>query len=777
VPVNGTERERTVVVEGNQERAVTLDARFNATGTYDLHVGNVTRQVDIVEPSPADIAVTGLMVPDTGVVNRSVPVEVTLENRGDLAGNRTLTVPVNGTEHNTTITVGGRQTRTVMLSARFQSEGAYTITVGGRDADVKIVGLSPADIVVTNVSVPETALVNASVPIDVTLENRGGRTGNRTLSVPVNGSDQETTVTIEGGETRMISLSARFQSTGEYSITVGEVDAAVEIVDPPQADVVVTDVDAPETAFVEDDILVIVTVENRGDRVGNVTLTTPVDGAESDTNVTVESGEERVVTLVASYETEGTYELTVGDVVSEIRIIGTDPPDVVVRNVSVPPLWRVDAGIPIGVTVENRGDLPGNLTLGVPVNGSTRETTVAVNGSGNRTVTLNGSFRTPGEYSLTVAGEDTRIRIVRPANISLSPLPTRAPPNATLLVTARNRTDGAVSGLQLRLGQQRTRTGPNGTARIRVPSNPGEYQLESVIGEQVVHNRRLEVGTELERSVIATLRVRPEQVTFRGDTEAIVTAYNPWGTALRQELLIKREGESVFSRTIELALGEETTVTTSIDPAPTDSTQRVQLVSDGAVLGEATFTIDISDRALATLARLGLYQSGSGLTRSLDSLLGNFQVLQGALLVLSFLVGIGSTATVVIQATHARRRTIGIQRVTGASPRDIVGTLLSDGLRVGAIASAIGVVSAYVGLTLLVEVGYAVVFGVRIPPLLDPWLVLGVFGGALAVVAASSVIAAWWVLRVSPGALVTASTQRVPDQDDSQPTPQAEVEG
>ncbi|MFB6228320.1 MAG: FtsX-like permease family protein [Halobacteriales archaeon] len=728
-------------------------------------------------PAPADIVVTDVSVPETGILNRPVPIEVTVENRGDLAGNRTLTVPVNGSERNTTVTVGGRQTRTVTLSARFQSEGTYTITVGGRDADVEIIGLSPADIVITDVSVPETAPVNTSVPVDITLENRGGRTGNRTLSVPVNGSGRETTVTIEGAQVRTVSLSARFRSTGEYNITVGGVDGAVEIVEPPRADVVVTDVDAPETAFVEDDILVTVTVENRGNRVGNITLTTPVDGAERDTNVTVESGEERTVTLVASYETEGTYELTIGDVVSEIRIIGTDPPDVIVRNVSAPPLWRVDAGVPIEVTVENRGDLRGNLTLSVPVNGSTRETTVAVNGSENRTVTLTASFRTPGAYSLTIGNETGRIRVVDPGNVSLSPLPARAPPNATLLVTARNRTNGAVPGLQFRLGEQRARTGPNGTARIRVPGNPGGYQLESVIGGQVVHNRSLEVGTGVERTVLTTIQVRPEQVSFRGDAEVTVTTYNPWGTALRRELVIRREGESVFSRTVQLVPGEETTVTTSVDPAPTGETQRVQVVSDGVVLGEATFTIDVSDRALATLARLGLYQPGSGLTRSLDSLLGNFQVLQGALLVLSFLVGIGSTATVVIQATHARRRTIGIRRVTGAAPRDVVGMLLGDGLRVGAIASAIGVVSAYVGLTLLVEVGYAVLFGVRIPPLLNPWLVLGVFGGALVVVAASSVIAAWWVLRVSPGALVTASTQRVPDQDDGLPSHETEVEG
>ena len=478
----------------------------------------------------------------------------------------------------------------------------------------------------------------------------------------------------------------------------------------------------------------------------------------------------RTVTLTAAYRTEGTYTLTIGDVDSVIRVSDLLPANVVVTNSSVPVLWGVDTGIPIEVTIENRGDVPGNLTLDVPFDGATRETTVRINGSQELTLTTNASFRTAGEYTLTLGREDARIRIVDPANVSLSPLPERAPPDATLLVTARDRTGAVVPGLRVRLGDEGTRTAGNGTARVRIPSDPGQYRLESVIGEEVVHNRSLEVRTDAERSFVVALEVRPEQIEFPAGPAVTMTAHNPWDVTIRRGVVIKREGESVFRRTVELGPGEETTTTTSIEPATRGGTQLVQVLSGEDVLAEATFTVEISDRLLAILARSGLYEPGTGLVRSLEALVGNFQVLQVTLAVLAALVGVGNTVTVVIQATHARRRTIGIQRTTGASPRDVIRTIVGDGLRIGAVASVIGVVSAYAGLTVLVWVGYSVIFGVRISPLLSPWLVLVVLMSALLIVAVSSMIAAWWVVRVSPGALVTTSTRKVPERDDAPPS-------
>jgi ABC-type lipoprotein release transport system permease subunit len=798
VPVNDTTEETTVTVRSGQTRTVTLSAVFRSIGVYNITVGGIDSRIEIVEPTPADIAVTNISFPDRAFTGEEIPVNVTLENRGDLAGNRTLSVPVNGTDNETTVTVQGRDTRTVTLIAVYQTPGVYNLTIDSIDSEsrtedtrvvtltavyrtpgvsddtvgdvhsgIEVVEPAPANISVTGVAVPETAVPNTSIPIEVTLKNYGDIEGNQTLTVPVNGTENATTVTVEGGDTHTVTLTAAFRTPGVYNITVGGISSDIEIVDP-GANIVVTNVTVPERARTDEPIPVNVTLRNRGDLEGTRTISVPVNGTDNDTTVTVEGRGERTVTLTAAYRTEGTYTLTIGDVGSVVRVSELLPADVVVTNSSVPALWGVDTGIPVEVTLENRGDVPGNLTLEVPFDGTTRETTVRINGSQELTLTTNASFRTPGEYTLTLGREDARIRIVDPANVSLSPLPDRAPPGATLLVTARDGTGAVVPGLRVRLGEESTRTAGNGTARVRIPGDPGQHRLESVIGEQVVHNRSLEVRADAERSLVVALEARPEQVEFPAGPEVTMTAHNPWNVTIRREVVIKREGESVFRRTVELGPGEETTTTTSVEPATEGGTQLVQVLSGEDVLAEATFTVEISDRLLAILARSGLYEPGTGLVRSLEALVGNFQVLQGTLAVLAVLVGVGNTVTVVIQATHARRRTIGIQRTTGASPRDVIRTIVGDGLRIGTMASAVGVVSAYAGLTVLVRVGYSVIFGVRISPLLSPWLVLVVLMSALLIVAVSSMIAAWWVVRVSPGALVTTSTRRVPERDDAQ---------
>ena len=106
-----------------------------------------------------------------------------------------------------------------------------------------------------------------------------------------------------------------------------------------------------------------------------------------------------------------------------------------------------------------------------------------------------------------------------------------------------------------------------------------------------------------------------------------------------------------------------------------------------------------------------------------------------------------------------------MQQATGASPWKIVRIVLSDGLRVGSVATVAGTAGACAGLTVLVETGYTVVFGVRIAPLANGWLIGGILLGGVVLVGASSLIAAWWILQVDPGALLTESSRRTPDEE------------
>ena len=288
--------------------------------------GNDT-STDTPTPVPADVVVTDVTVPETGVVNRSVPVEVTLENRGDRTGSLNLSVPVDGSERETTVTVEGGQVRTVTLTASFRMPGRYVLPVGGSNASITVEP-SPADVVVIDATIPEAGVVNRSVPVDVTLANRGGHAGNLTLSVPVNGTDRETTVTVDGGQERTVTLSAVFRTTGVYTVTVGGIDSEVEIVEPSPGDIVVTDMSVPETALAGEEVPVSVTLENHGEQAGGLILTTPVNGTERETAVAVE----QITMFVSSLSVEA-ITISVSSIPASSRV-ETDVPSPVTPRTS-----------------------------------------------------------------------------------------------------------------------------------------------------------------------------------------------------------------------------------------------------------------------------------------------------------------------------------------------------------------------------------------------------------------------------------------------------------
>jgi hypothetical protein len=324
-----------------------------------------------------------------------------------------------------------------------------------------------------------------------------------------------------------------------------------------------------------------------------------------------------------------------------------------------------------------------------------------------------------------------------------------------------------VPGVRFRIGEATpATTGTNGAARVSVPSEPGAYSLRSRVGSQPVHERDLRVQENASRSVFVELEVAPERVQILDETQLTATAYNPWGRTISREIVLRRGGETVGRLLVEVEPGENISGSTTVEPvARGGETQQVTALIGGETVANTNYTVSVPDRLAALLVRRGLYEPGSGLISSLDQLVGNFQLLQGTLLGLGFLMGVGTTATVVIQAVHARRRTLGIQQATGASPRKVIWIVLGDGLRLGIVASVAGILGGYAGLTLLVETGYTVLFGVRIAPFASAWLIGGLLVWGILLVGTSALIAAWWILRVNPGALLTESNRRTPDDE------------
>lgn len=438
------------------------------------------------------------------------------------------------------------------------------------------------------------------------------------------------------------------------------------------------------------------------------------------------------------------------------------PADIVVTGLSVPAEAVVGAPVPVDVTVENRGNRTGTRDLSLRYGSVVTNRTVSVAGGQQRSVTFTARFGVPGRYAVAVDGYRETVTVREPVGVTVSPIPDEAPPGATILVSVRNQSGGAVSGAQVAVDGTAARTNGSGIARLVLPSTPGTYGYQVRVGRQVVRNGSLTVGPGANRTLLADLAVEPSTVELPGEVRVTATVYNPWTATLTQEFTLSRAGATVVRRPVRLAPAESGTVRGSVHPVASAGEQTVAARFDGRTVATATYTVEASDRLLAVLAREGVYVEGSGLVRSLEALVGNLRFLQGTVFALAFLMGIGSTAAAIVQAAHARRRSIGIRRVTGAAPRQVVRTLLADGVRIGGLGSFVGLATAYAVLRVLSADGMMTVYGVRLQPAISPWLAVGILLGALAVVVISSLVAAAWVLRVQPGDLLTESTRRAP---------------
>jgi hypothetical protein len=767
VPATGGSDDATVELVSGEDRSVSLTASFASPGTYSLAIGGFEPRVTVSRTS-ADISVTDVSVPETGVVNATVPVNVTLRNQGGRSGSRNLSVAYGNTSRERWVTVNGGGRRTTTVNARFGAAGEYSVTVEGSDEPIRIVEPAVADIVVTDVSAPAVGLRNESVPVSVRLTNRGNLSGSRTLnlSVPGGARANEPTVSVGGGESRVVTVPVNFKTAGEKTISLDGIDAGVRVVaSAPGTDVSVIDVRTPETAVVGTTFPVAVTVRNEDDVAGIVRLTVPFEGSTRETRVVIGANLTQSVTLTAAIETTGEYTLTLGGRQTDIEIEPTLA-DIAVTGVSVPETGLMNESIPVSVNLTNRGGQQGAIRLELGYNGTQRDAFAVVDGRETRTATLNVAYATPGQYNVTLNRFQRIVRVIDGEGLRLSQLPDRSPPGETILIRARNRSGVAVPGVRFRIGDASATTGMNGTAQVTVPSEPGAYSLRSRVVGQTVHERDLRVQENASRSVFLELGVAPERVQILDETRVTATAYNPWGRTISREVVLRQQGKTVGRLLVEAEPGENVSGSTTVEPVVRGGeTQQVSALIGGETVANASYTVSVPDRLAALLVRRGLYEPGSGIASSLNQLIGNFQLLQGTLLGLGFLMGVGTTATVVIQAVHARRRTLGIQQATGASPGEVIRIILGDGLRLGVVASVAGILGGYAGLTLLVETGYTVLFGVRIAPLASVWLIGGLLVGGILLVGTSALIAAWWVLRVNPGALLTGSTRRTPDEE------------
>jgi ABC-type antimicrobial peptide transport system permease subunit len=164
------------------------------------------------------------------------------------------------------------------------------------------------------------------------------------------------------------------------------------------------------------------------------------------------------------------------------------------------------------------------------------------------------------------------------------------------------------------------------------------------------------------------------------------------------------------------------------------------------------------DERIAAALADGGQTGGSAVGQAIESTFGNLQFILVTLLILAGLTTIGGTTAAFAQSVYTRRRTIGIYRVTGATPREILAVILGDSLRIGVAASLLAAILGLLATGVLARTGYLTVFGIRLSVTPDPMLILGGIAGAVIVTLVGALIATLGLLRVEPALLLTDSS-------------------
>jgi len=446
---------------GFQSLNVTMDKRsyyYNATyplpGLYSFFIwvndtnGNVNISeiytFEISDYMQSHVSFNNLSVPITKLlVGDQVNLSVNVTNTGEKGGNLTLFLYINASLQpsvNTRIWLDANETKRVSLeSYPLMNPGIYTVTVGNstsltEDCEPLVITVHvPPLFSFTNLSIQPgiILLIGASPTIYVNVTNSGGMGGNVTLFLYVNDSRHygcNTTIWLDANETKQASIESHpLMNPGICTVTVGNKTNPIEYLEPlvvtirkpPQFTPLSLTV-SPQTILRGESVTLHVNVTNTGDIDGYATLFLYINDTphhNCNRTVFIQSGETKTIILVVhSIMTPGLYNVTVGNKTSTspnlepVMVTVLMPPTFIYANLNITP-----SDVPLGaisnmsVTVTNIGDIGGNITVFLYINGSIHygcNRTLSLNA--NEAQTINFSIHplmTPGIYNVSVGNE------------------------------------------------------------------------------------------------------------------------------------------------------------------------------------------------------------------------------------------------------------------------------------------------------------------------------------------------------------------------------------
>jgi len=236
--IDGVEAEtKEVTLTAGGKETVVFTVTKDTPVTYYVELGGLSGTLRVRELKPAEFKVVDLSVPEGVLPGQAATITVRVTNTGEVEGNFTAGLVVNGTEVATeTVAVAPGVTETMSFTLTKEAPGSYTLRIGGVTGTLKV--LKPAEFKVVSLDIaPNPVKMGAEARITISIENVGEAEGTYTASLLVDGLVEQTRdVTLAGGATTSVSFLLSRDSPGSYSIEIGDRDEILKVVEPVRLD-------------------------------------------------------------------------------------------------------------------------------------------------------------------------------------------------------------------------------------------------------------------------------------------------------------------------------------------------------------------------------------------------------------------------------------------------------------------------------------------------------------------------------------------------------------
>ncbi|ADL57708.1 SBBP repeat-containing protein [Methanothermobacter marburgensis] len=425
--VNGVDvHEQTFDVPAGSTVPFSAMITLPESGIYTIALNNATSGT-VRALSAASFTLTNVTVtPLEGKSPLNVTVNATVRNQGDLPGDFTVTVYLDGVAWDSrTVTVPGRSSVKVSIKNQIIVPGEYNLRVNSGE-EVKIRVLDPDPVFggfsvtpVTGVgALNVTALLNVTNPYDMVI----GFTARLHVN---NQTVQENTVSLNPGETKEISMKTTLLP-GNYSVGINGFTGNVRVLKP--ANITASDLTVtPTSGFSPLDLAASAKLRNTGEVDGEYIATLYINGAAVDTRtVTVPAGGTSQVRFNHTLNAPGTYLAGIGALAPVTVRVLNEP---LVSNLNVTPASGVSPlifNVTARISTAETGS--GNYTARLYIDGvNVQNKTVQLTGPGASTVLFRVELSDPGIHDVTVNDlAPVTVRVLRPAtfvvdNLLVSP--------------------------------------------------------------------------------------------------------------------------------------------------------------------------------------------------------------------------------------------------------------------------------------------------------------------------------------------------------------------